>query len=82
VLNAASWAALRGAAYTGLRLPTLNELYRSFTLAAPNGNGGVSLTTTQRNPALKNERLLGFEAGIDLTPAKGVKLSLTALTTR
>ena len=78
VLNAASWAALRGAAYTGLRLPTLNELYRSFTLAAPNGNGGVSLTTTQRNPALKNERLLGFEAGIDLTPAKGVKLSLTA----
>ncbi len=78
VLNAASWAALRGAAYTGLRLPTLNELYRSFTLAAPNGNGGVSLTTTQRNPTLKNERLLGFEAGIDLTPAKGVMLSVTA----
>lgn len=78
VLNAASWAALRGAAYTGLRLPTLNELYRSFTLAAPNGNGGVSLTTTQRNPTLKNERLLGFEVGIDLTPAKGVMLSVTA----
>ncbi|MBB3358658.1 MULTISPECIES: TonB-dependent siderophore receptor [unclassified Novosphingobium] len=78
MLNAASWAALRGAAYTGLRLPTLNELYRSFTLAAPNGNGGVSLTTTQRNPTLRNERLLGFEAGIDLTPAKGVMLSVTA----
>ncbi|WP_179504434.1 MULTISPECIES: TonB-dependent receptor domain-containing protein [unclassified Sphingomonas] len=78
VLQAASWAALRGAAYTGLRLPTLNELYRSFTLAAPNGSGGVSLTTTQRNPALKNERLIGFEGGIDLTPAKGVKLTLTA----
>lgn len=78
VLQAASWASLRGAAYTGLRLPTLNELYRSFTLAAPNGSGGVSLTTTQRNPALKNERLIGFEGGIDLTPAKGVKLTLTA----
>lgn len=78
VVHAASWVALRGAAYSGLRLPTLNELYRSFTLAAPNGSGGVSLTTTQRNPALKNERLLGFEGGIDLTPAKGVKLTLTA----
>ena len=78
VVNAASWVALRGAAYSGLRLPTLNELYRSFTLAAPNGSGGVSLTTTQRNPALRNERLLGFEAGIDLTPARGVKLSVTA----
>jgi vitamin B12 transporter len=78
VVHAAAWASLRASGYSGLRLPTLNELYRSFTLAAPNGSGGVSLTNTVRNPALRNERLEGFEGGIDLTPAPGVTLSVTA----
>jgi outer membrane receptor protein involved in Fe transport len=60
---------LRAAAYSGLRLPTLNELYRPFT---------VFPVTTQANAALKNERLEGYEAGIDVTPATGLHLSLTA----
>jgi hypothetical protein len=72
VVHAASWLALRGSGYTGLRMPTLNELYRSFRVTAPN-----STTITNRNPALANERLLGFEGGIDLTPARGVTLSVT-----
>ena len=65
--------ALRAAAYSGLRLPTLNELYRPFV---------VFPVVTQANAALENERLEGFEAGVDLTPSSGVKLSLTAFDNR
>ncbi len=65
--------ALRAAAYTGLRLPTLNELYRPFT---------VFPVTTIANAALKNEALRGFDAGIDITPAEGVTFSLTAFDNR
>lgn len=60
---------LRGSAYTGLRQPTLNELYRSFT---------VFPVVTRANPALENERLRGFEGGIDWRPAPGLSLSATA----
>lgn len=60
---------LRAAAYTGLRLPTLNELYRPFT---------VFPVTTQANAALRNERLEGFEAGVDYEPSDAFRLSLTA----
>ncbi|OAH47036.1 TonB-dependent receptor [Sphingobium yanoikuyae] len=60
--------ALRGAAYSGFRLPTLNELYRPFV---------VFPITTQANAALKPEKLKGVEGGIDLTPALGVQLSAT-----
>lgn len=72
VVHAASWVALRGSGYTGLRMPTLNELYRSFRVTAPN-----STTITNRNPALTIERLIGFEGGIDLTPVPGLTLSVT-----
>ena len=65
--------ALRAAAYSGLRLPTLNELYRPFV---------VFPVVTQANAALENERLEGFEAGIDLTPSSNVALSLTAFDNR
>ena len=65
--------ALRAAAYSGLRLPTLNELYRPFV---------VFPVTTQANAALRNERLEGYEAGIDLTPAEPIRLSLTAFDNR
>ena len=65
--------ALRAAAYSGLRLPTLNELYRPFV---------VFPVVTQANAALENERLEGFEAGIELTPNPGVALSLTAFDNR
>jgi outer membrane receptor protein involved in Fe transport len=60
---------LRAAAYSGLRLPTLNELYRPFV---------VFPVTTNANAALSNERLEGFEAGIDWRVAETVSFSLTA----
>jgi outer membrane receptor protein involved in Fe transport len=64
---------LRAAAYTGLRLPTLNELYRPFT---------VFPVVTQANAELRNERLEGYEAGIDYAPSSAVDLSLTAFDNR
>ena len=60
---------LRAAAYTGLRLPTLNELYRPFV---------VFPVVTQANAALENERLKGFEVGANWQPVNEVVLSLTA----
>jgi vitamin B12 transporter len=65
--------ALRGSAYNGLRLPTLNELYRPFV---------VFPVTTRANAALTNEELLGFEAGLDFSPSDAVTLSLTAFDNR
>ena len=65
--------ALRTAAYSGFRLPTLNELYRPFV---------VFPITTQANAALTPEKLKGVEAGIDLTPLAGVTLSATAFYNR
>ena len=70
---------LRGAAYTGLRVPTLNELYRPFV---------VFPVTTRANAALRNERLRGFEGGVDFTPFTGksgspaLTLSATAFDNR
>ncbi len=69
VLRATDGVQLRAAAYTGLRLPTLNELYRPFV---------VFPVTTLANAELRNERLEGYEAGIDWQPAQGVAFSLTA----
>lgn len=48
---------LRAAAYTGFRVPTLNELFRPYV---------VFPVTTQANAALAPERLRGMEAGADL----------------
>ncbi|WP_241773064.1 TonB-dependent receptor [Erythrobacter sp. SG61-1L] len=64
---------MRAAAYTGLRLPTLNELYRPFV---------VFPVTTFANADMRNERLEGYEAGLDFTAAKGVDLALTVFTNR
>lgn len=61
--------ALRAMGYSGIRLPTLNELYRSYS---------VFPVTTLANAALKSEKLTGYEAGVDATLAPGVTLSLTA----
>lgn len=47
---------LRMAAYTGWRLPTLNELYRPFRVGAD---------ATAANPLLKPERMKGIEAGME-----------------
>ena len=64
---------LRAAAYTGIRLPTLNELYRPFV---------VFPVVTQANAELENEKLEGFEIGADIAPVSGVSLSLTAFDNR
>jgi len=73
VWNASTAVSLRAAAYTGLRLPTLNELYRPFV---------VFPVTTRANAALRPEKLRGYEAGLDLHPGTGIGLSLTAFDNR
>src|SRR3546814_16825038 len=62
--DAGEAVSLRAAAYTGLRQPTLNELYRPFV---------VFPVETRANANLENERLEGFEAGIELAPAEDRK---------
>ncbi|MCA1654733.1 MAG: TonB-dependent receptor [Sphingomonadales bacterium] len=69
----ASPLAVRGAAYASARLPTLNELYRSFT---------VFPVTTLANPALTPERLRGAEAGFELVAARRLSLTATLFTSR
>ena len=68
VWKAAPGLVLRGAIYTGPRVPTINELYRPFV---------VSPVTTQANENLRNERVFGFEGGADWTPSPSATLSLT-----
>jgi vitamin B12 transporter len=60
---------MRASAYSGLRQPTLNELYRRFV---------VFPVITEANAALANEKLRGFEAGVDLKFASGLEIQLTA----
>jgi len=64
---------LRAAAYTGIRLPTLNELYRPFV---------VFPVVTQANAELENERLQGFELGVDWYPNRNMAFSVTAFDNR
>ena len=60
---------LRAAGYTGLRVPTLNELYRPFV---------VFPVVTQANDALQNEHLRGAEIGLDWRPSSAFHMALTA----
>lgn len=64
---------LRASAYTGFRLPTLNELYRGFT---------VFPVTTRANAALAPERLRGWEGGAEWAPTEGVRVGLTGFDNR
>jgi outer membrane cobalamin receptor len=64
---------LRGAAYLGWRLPTLNELYRPFR---------VGTDATAANAALEPERLEGVEAGVDWRPVRGVRFGATVFSNR
>lgn len=59
---------VRAAAYSGFRLPTLNELYRPFV---------VFPVVTEANAALEPERLEGWEFGVDLQAADFLALSAT-----
>lgn len=66
--KAAEAVTLRGAAYLGWRLPTLNELYRPFR---------VGPDATAANPLLSPERLKGVDAGVEFAPLPGVRLNGT-----
>lgn len=68
VFEAAEGLHLRAAAYSGLRLPTLNELYRPFV---------VFPVVTQANENLVPETLRGFDVGLDWRAAPGVRLTAT-----
>lgn len=73
VWTASEAIALRAAAYTGMRLPTLNELYRPFV---------VFPVRTEANSELKLEKLRGYEIGVDARAAQVLTLSLTAFDNR
>jgi len=73
LLYASRRVEVRAAAYTGLRLPTLNELYRPFV---------VFPVVTEANAGLENERLEGFELGLDWYPDSDTRFSLTAFDNR
>jgi iron complex outermembrane receptor protein len=73
LFHAAPTLDLRAAAYTGFRVPTLNELYRPYV---------VFPVTTQANAALSPERLRGVEGGVDWRPVAGAMLSLTGFYNR
>jgi vitamin B12 transporter len=64
---------VRLSGYRGVRLPTLNELYRGFT---------VFPVETRANAALRPERLIGAETAIEVRPVKGVRVSATLFVNR
>lgn len=64
---------LRSAAYTGWRLPTLNELYRPFRVGAD---------ATAANAALSPERIKGAEVGVMWRGDDGLSIGITAFTNR
>ncbi|MDQ3116996.1 MAG: TonB-dependent receptor [Verrucomicrobiota bacterium] len=65
--------ALRAAAYSGFRVPTLNELYRPFR---------VGSDVTEANAELNPEHLLGGEIGADWQVASNFRLSTTGFYNR
>ena len=71
--HAISAVDVRVAGYTSFRVPTLNELYRSFT---------VFPVVTNANPNLDPERLKGAEVGVDVRPLPGLHFSATAFYNR
>jgi vitamin B12 transporter len=66
--DATDMLTLRGAAYLGWRLPTLNELFRPFRVGAD---------ATAANELLEPERVRGAELGLDWNNGS-VKLGFTA----
>ena len=64
---------LRGAFYSGFRVPTLNELYRPFRV----GND-----VTDANEALDPESLIGGETGIEWQASQNIHLSATGFINR
>jgi len=65
--------ALRGAIYTGFRVPTLNELYRPFRV----GND-----VTNANPDLKPEHLIGGEVAAEWQASQTFRVAGTVFLNR
>ncbi|HET8613340.1 MAG TPA: TonB-dependent receptor [Sphingomonas sp.] len=64
---------LRGAAYLGWRLPTLNELYRPYRVGAD---------AVAANAGLAPERLRGVDGGIDYDPLPTLHFAATLFANR
>ena len=64
---------LRGSAYRGWRLPTLNELYRPFRVGAD---------ATAANEALQPEAVKGVEAGLAFDDGKDARVTATVFWNR
>lgn len=62
------WLTLRASAYRAFRAPTLNELYRPFQ---------VGTVLTAANEALRAERLVGGEAGLEMSALPGLTARVT-----
>lgn len=58
----------KAVAYSGFRVPTINELYRPFR---------VGSDITEANPDLRPERLWGVEGGVEWAPIQTLTLSTT-----
>ena len=74
VFEASETVALRGSLYGGLRVPTLNELYKPFRAA-----GNVA---NESNEALNPEKVDGAEIGVDFQPDPSVLIRLTGFWAR
>lgn len=74
IVDASETVAVRGSFYSGLRVPTLNELYKPFRAA-----GDV---VTEANADLDPERVLGAELGLDIQPDPTVLIRLTGFWAR
>lgn len=74
VFEASESVVLRASAYDGLRVPTLNELYKPFRAA---GN-----VVNESNEALDPEEVEGVEVGLDLQPSPSVLIRLTGFWAR
>ncbi len=62
------WLTVRASGYRAFRAPTLNELYRPFQ---------VGTVLTAANEALRAERLVGGEAGVELSALPGLTARMT-----
>ncbi|HYI02044.1 TonB-dependent receptor plug domain-containing protein, partial [Hyalangium sp.] len=62
------WLTLRASGYRAFRAPTLNELYRPFQ---------VGTVLTAANEALRAERLVGGEAGVETSALRGLTVRVT-----
>lgn len=72
--DASDNVAVRASFYSGLRVPTLNELYKPFRAA---GN-----VVNESNEALDPEHMIGFEAGLDIQPDPRFLVRLTGFWNR